>query len=602
MSGANSVDVETIFVQENLAAEISNLWTQWKSARVDAEARWAETISYKYATSTRETSNDTVGGTLEDDTGWSHSTHVPKLTQIADNLTANYMASLMPHDSWFNYIGEDSVAATQDQRSSVEGYLRTKHRLNNFRNMTQKWVNDWVDYGNCFATVSYTTEIHNDNKAYVGPTVGRISPNDIVFNALATDFEHAPKIIRSLKTLGELARDIEENPELGYSQAAMDQAVQSRNALRQANVDDFNKSVQITFDGFGSASQYLTSGFVEILEFYGDFYDVAKNEFLKNHVITVIDRAIVLRSEPLDTWNGRPHIYHCGWRLRPDNLWAMGPLDNLVGMQYLINHLENARADMFDQMLAPTRVLVGNVETNGVETGKPGGTFEIPDGEGSVNNLLPDTTVLNADLQIARKEQQMEEFVGAPRQELGIRTPGEKTLGEVNQLSRAASRIFQNKISYFEENFLERILNAELEVAITFMDGNDTIKVIDNQTGIEQFLDVTPDDLNSNGKLVPVGARHFDRMNQLASQLQQLEQAIVQDPLMGQHFPSIKKAEIWEELLQMDKFGMVVPWARVGENAELQKLTNAAQTQVEAEDSVEVGGPELDEEAAEPLV
>lgn len=595
MSGADTVDFQHIFGPEILAKDISNLWTQWKSARVVAEDRWSETSAYKYATSTRETSNDSVGGLNEEDRGWSHSTHVPKLTQIADNLGANYMASLMPHDNWFNYVGEDKASVAKEKRAAIEGYLRTKHRLNGFRNKTQTWTDDWIEFGNCFAGVTYVKEQHLGNQNYTGPVPFRISPRDIVFNPMASDFEHSPKIIRSMKTLGELQRDIDENPDLGYSQEAFDKAIVSRNHLRQANVDDFNKSVQISFDGFGTASQYLTSGFVEILEFYGDYYDINTKEFFKNHVITVIDRAHVLRNEPLDTISGRPHIFHCGWRLRPDNLWAMGPLDNLVGMQYLINHLENARADMFDQMLAPTRVLVGNVETHNVESGFPGGHYEIPDGEGSVSNLLPDTTVLNADLQIARKEEQMEEFVGAPRQELGIRTPGEKTLGEVNQLARASSRVFQNKISYFEENFLEKILNAELELSIKHMDGNDTIKTIDTETGVESFLDITSDDLAANGKLVPIGARHFNRMNQLAGQLQALEQAILNDPLMAQHFPSIKKGEFWTELLGIDSHDLMVPFGRVGEEAQLAKLQNAAQTQVEAEDSVDVGGVDEDE-------
>lgn len=592
MSGANTVDVEGIFSQDSLAAEIANLWSQWKSARVGVETRWKETTAYKYATSTNDTANEDVGGTLEGDKGWSHSTHVPKLTQVADNLSSNYMASILPHDAWFKYIGETQEESTKEKRKAIESYIRSKHRLNGFRNTTQKFIDDWIQYGNCFGSVSYTTMTHEGKSGYTGPVVGRISPLDIVFNLKATSFEDAPKIIRSMKTLGELKRDIEENHALGYSQEAFNKAKDMRNMLRQANADDFDKSVQITFDGFGSASQYLTSGFVEILEFYGDFYDVSNDKFLKNHVITVIDRAFVIRSAPLDTVTGRPHIFHCGWRLRNDNLWAMGPLDNLIGMQYLINHLENARADMFDQMVAPTRVEVGDVESNGVETGRPGGTYRIPAGEGSVTNLLPDTTVLNADLQIARKEQQMEEFSGAPKEQLGIRTPGEKTLGEVTMLSAAASRTFQNKINYFEENFLEKIINAELMVAITNLDGKDTIKVIDDETGTAEFLDITSDDILTTGKLIPIGARHFSRMNQLAGQLQSLELAIQQDPLMAEHFPSKKKAELWAELLQLDKFDLITPYGRVSERAELSRLTQAAETQVEAEQAVDVGGEE----------
>lgn len=603
MSGGDSLDFTSILNDiDPQAREISNTWMEWNSARINAKDRWKETTAFVYATSTRETTNGTVGGFDEDDDGWGHSTHVPKITQIFDNLTANYMASLMPHDEWFKFIGEDHESSVLKKRRTVESYLRTKHRLNGFRTEVQKLVNDWTLYGNCFAMVTFENESSRDvaepdvsTTGYVGPRVRRISPYDIVMNPIATDFEHSPKIIRSLKTLGELSREIEDFPEMGYRQEVFDKVLQTRSILNHANTEDFDKSVQMTFDGFGTASQYFGSGFVEVLEFYGDIYDIHNKKFLKNHVVTIVDRSHILRAEPLNTTSGRPNIFHCGWRLRQDNLWGMSPLANLVGLQYMINHLENARADAFDQMLAPTRVLIGDVEQDGVEAGVPGGEYRIPAGEGSVSNLLPDTTVLTADIQIDRKTQQMEEFAGSPKQAMGFKVPGEQTATEASILDRGSSRIFQNKISYFEEEFLEKIINAEVEVARRMLNADDIIKVVSDD-GIEDFLAITKDSIMANGKLVPIGARHFARQNQLAANLAALEQAFTVDPLMQQHFPSIQLAELHAELLEFSRRDLVQPFARVGEEAEHARLQNAAQTQVESEDLVDVGAPEIEEE------
>ena len=596
MSGAESLDLQAIFDNfDPQGREIANHWSSWNSARIHAKERWKETTQYIYATSTRETQGGDIGGLDEDDEGWSHSTHIPKITQIYDNLVANYMAALMPHDEWFKYIGEDQESSIKDKREVVEAYLRTKHRVNGFRTVVQQLVNDWVLYGNCFAHVSYESETFQDpqdeeltKKGYVGPVISRVSPYDIVFNPLASSFENSPKIIRTLKTLGELQRDIEDKPELGYEQEIFDKVVKARNTLRQVNTEDFDKNTQLTFDGFGTPSQYLQSGYVEILEFYGDMYDQLNGKFLKNHVITVVDRSFVIRSEPLKTNRGRPNLYHVGWRLRQDNLWAMGPMENLVGMQYMINHLENARADAFDQMIAPTRILVGDVENHGAESGVPGGEYRIPAGEGGVTNLAPDTTVLTADTQINLKTQQMEEYAGSPRQTMGFKAPGEQTAQEATILDRGASRIFQNKISYFEEEFLEKLLNAELEVARRNLDQSDIVSVTD-EYGASVFLDITSDDLNSNGKLVPIGARHFARQNQLAGNLQMLTQAFSIDPLMQQHFPSLKMADLYAELLELGSGGIVQPYGRISEQAEAQKKVNVAETQVASEDQIPVG-------------
>jgi hypothetical protein len=607
MSGGDSLDLDTIFTgKESLADEIGMKWLEWDGARKTAVRRWQETLQYVYATSTRETENAYVGGLGdvsedESEAGWSHSTHIPKLTEIADNLAAAYMGAIYPREKFFEFSGEDAESSKKEVRDNVEAYLLSKHRHQKLRDVIQEIINDYVYQGNCFGGVEYVreqVELNVGDKTekigYVGPRVYRISPYDIVFNPIATSFANSPKIIRSIKTLGELSRDVEDKADEGYRKEALQKALEWRSQVQQVGVEDFDKYCQMSYDGYGTASQYFSSGHVELLHFYGDLYDINTNTFYKNYVITVIDKLFVLRAQPLETWTGKPHIYHAAWRRRPDNLWGMGPLDNLVGMQYLINHLENARADAFDQMLEPTRVEIGDVEKVDVEAGRPGGTYRIPSGEGQVLNLLPDTTVLTADNQIQLKMNQMEQFAGLPKEQLGIRTPGEKTLGEVQELKQAANKIFQSKIAQLE-SMIESILNAELEVSRINMDVTDVVSVI-GERGIKEFTEIRREDLLSNGSIVAMGARHFDRKQKILSNYQFLQQAVYQDPLAVQHLSSVGMAEMQAEILDLDQTGMVSPYVRVGEEAELVKLQQAAQTQIAAENQVDVGGEQLDQQ------
>lgn len=587
MNGADSLDFP--FIQEQpIATEISNNWVHWNGARADWRARVEETKKYRNATSTRDTTN------VQND--HSHTTHIPKLTQIADNLSANYMSALFPNDDWLRFEGHDEAAEEFDKKQAVLSYINTKNRLNRFRQVIQQLIDDWIVFGNAFAGVTYKQESHQDPETgevlpgYVGPWVYRISPDDIVFNPLSTTFESSPKIVRSLKTLGELHRDFEENPELGYSQDIIDTITKNREVLKNSTDTAIDKHVQMQYDGFGSASQYYKSGYVEILEFYGDIYDTDAEVWLKNYVITVVDRQYVIRSQPLNTWRGRPNIFHVGWRLRHENLWAMGPLDNLVGMQYLIDHLENARADGFDQMLDPDRIIAGDVD---IEDRGAAKDYYVNDPQigGGVSHLTPDTTILSADFQIERKEAQMEEYAGAPREAMGIRTPGEKTAFEVSSLQNAASRIFQAKITYFEEQFLEPIINAEVEVARRNIDGTDLVRVIDDDVGVAEFLRVTKQDLLANGTLVPVGARHFARQATLVQNLMQFQQALIGDPMMMQHFPAANLARAWEDLLGFKRLELYEKYGRVAEELELQRLMSAAEEQLTIEQGVS-----LDEE------
>ena len=162
-------------------------------------------------------------------------------------------------------------------------------------------------------------------------------------------------------------------------------------------------------------------------------------------------------------------------------------------------------------------------------------------------------------------------------------------------LSRSASKVFKNKILTFE-NFLEDLINAELELARRQMDVEDLVPSV-GETGVTTFLNITQADLRSNGNLVPMGSRYYERQQQLVQNLQLFQQLLSQDPLAIQHFSSIKMAKVYEELMDLDQLQVVFPYVRVGEEADLIKLQQAAQMQVQEDDMVD-----LSEEAPPPDV
>jgi len=223
----------------------------------------------------------------------------------------------------------------------------------------------------------------------------------------------------------------------------------------------------------------------------------------------------------------------------------MGPLDNLVGMQYRIDHLENLKADVFDQIAYPVMKIRGDVEDFDFE---PGARIYLGE-EGDVGYLVPDSTALQADFQINALENKMEEMAGAPRQAMGIRTPGEKTAFEVQTLQNSASRIFEHKTAHFERTFIEPILNAMLEIARRYMNMSDTLRVIDDATGVAFFREITKDDIIASGKIVPVGARHFAERARRVQNLTQLFQIKATDPSVAAHLSGKELARILSEEL-----------------------------------------------------
>lgn len=563
------------------AETVANLWSTWNTGKQSWRDRVAETIQYIYATSTRETANANVGG--EEGEGWSHSTHIPKLTQIHDNLGANYASALFGGREWFTFSPGEEAATFKGKLNAITSYLRTKHEWNDLEDVFLQLLNDWVQTGNCFARVAYVREMFEDARTgamqvqYEGPRVQRISPYDIVMDYTATSFEKSPIIIKSTMNRADLLIAMEDQPDLGYDEAAVAKVIEFRTVLSNQKESDINKHIQMQYDGFNSASQYFSSGQIEILEFMGDLWDDESGTVLRNQVITVADRRFILRSRGVDSLDGRRGVYHCGWRLRPDNLWAMGPLDNLVGMQYLIDHLENARADAFDQMLSPDRVHIGNVQ---IEEEGPVTNYYVDDAQGDVRNLSPDATVLQADLQIQIKEAQMEAYAGAPREAMGIRTPGEKTKFEVSALMNAAGRLFQHKLDYFERNFLEKILQGELEVAVRNLNGADVIKTLDDDLGVEEFMEITADDITARGKIKAQGASHFSKKATALQELTSFNNILAGDQNLAVHFPAKARAAKMADALGFDDT-VFVPFGGVAEQLELAQLQQAAQAEAD---------------------
>ena len=581
---ARTIDIRDVSDKDEIAVRISDLYTSWESYRTNWIESKKEIQEYLFATDTSFTSNSHLP--------WKNRTHVPKITQIRDNLHANYMAALFPNENFLNWEGDTRDSETAAKRTTIKTYMANKLKLSDFRTTVSQLALDWIDYGNCFAMPQYVTEVHKDPltgetiASYVGPKLVRISPYDIVFDPTAADFADAPKIIRTLRTLGSLAADIEDKPEMKYLQEAFERAVQNRRTV-QANYrqSDFTKNSRLSMDGFSSFFHYLQSDLVEELHFYGDFYDKENGKLYKNYLISVIDRSFIARMVPNDSWFGKPQIFHCGWRQRPDNLYAMGPLDNLVGMQYRIDHLENAKADAWDQFILPVLKIKGAVED--FEYG-PGERIFM-DADGDVEFMRPDATFMTASNEIAVYEQKMEEYAGAPKEAMGFRTPGEKTKYEVQVLENGANRIFLNKISYFEEKFIEPIVNSMLELSKRNLDKRDTIRILDEQTGAVIFQDITKEDITARGKIRPIGARHFASHANILQNLTNLYSSpIGQDPAVINHISGKALAKTLEFLLNVESYGIVKENVRLEELAESQQVGASLQQGV-----METTGPQI---------
>ena len=565
-------EINGILKPDDMASWVVDKYQSWRGDQVSWLEQSKELRNYIFQTSTQDTNNKSLP--------WKNSTSVPKLTQLRDNLHANYYAALFPSDRWFKWEAETNDAAARENARLIEAYMRQKIRESGFKQAISKALYDYIDYGNAFGEVSYQADIHSTEdgpniSVYVGPRVFRISPYDLFFDVTASEFKDAGKITRRVVSMGSLKRAAQEDPDqFGWVETALNDTMVTRNSLKGYGDSDIDKSEGFQIDGFGTLYSYYSSDMVEILEYEGDLFDAEQEELMMGRKVIVVDRRKVVYNEPYQSWLGRSNKEHVGWRDRPDNLYGMGPLDNLVGMQYRLDHLENLKADVFDQIAHPVVYQRGFVE----EWDWGPGERIFGDVDSEVRVLAPDTTALNADFQMDILMRNMEQLAGAPSEAMGIRTPGEKTAFEVQELQNAAGRIFQHKVQKFEEEFVEPLLNQMLESARRNMNGVEIVKVLDDDFAVEQFERITPDVLNQRGKLYPMGARHFAKQAQVIQNLFGfLNSAAYQDPAVQAHISGVKLAELLQEHLGLEQFELVQQDIRVAEQQQTQSLLAQAQ-------------------------
>lgn len=566
------LELQNVISPDLLATRLTEKYIEWDTLRNNWKVDKEEIRRYVYATDTSQTTNAS--------NPWKNRTTIPKLTQIRDNLYSNYTATLFPKRKWLIWDAGNEDSAALAKSDAIVNYMSWAIEQPSFKHEIDKIILDYIDFGNCFATVDwadYRTEQPNKTQAgYIGPVIRRISPLDIVFNPVAENFQSTPKFIRSIVNLGELEEMLvrmtnDQNQQ--EIEELYDYLTKIRYHARTFEGDWSQKDRLYAMDGFSSFRAYLQSNYCEVLTFYGDWYDFHTHEFQKNRVITVVDRHKLIANKPNPSFFGQPPIYHVPWRKRQDNLWGMGPLDNLVGMQYRLDHLENMGADIWDLTAYPVQKVKGFVEDF---TWQPGEKIFVSD-EGDVELLQPDISIMQSENKMAMLAATMEEMAGAPKEAMGFRSPGEKTKYEVQQMQNASSRIYTNKIHQFEEQIVEPLLNAMLELARRNMAGATTIKVFDDDLKVATFQTLTIEDITGVGRIKPIAARHFAEQAELVQNLTTLTGSNLWATVQP-HFSSVKLAKILEDIFDLKDLEVVTPYIALAEQADAQ-----SQAQVLAE-------------------
>lgn len=569
------VDVRTQFSIDEKAEEIYALYQSYSIARSEKVSKAKETYEYLYATSTKDIKEQT------NLTAWAQDTHLPKLTQLRDTLTNMYKSYLFSIRNYLEWDGFDSDSNSVDNKKRIRDFAQDMFDRSDLKGAVETLLDDYVEVGEAFVTPVYEEvdeTISNTQIArYELVRAERIDPFDIFYDVTYKSFKATPKIIRKVVSLGELKELAERSEEM---QKAFNAVMKNREtySMLYETANDLQKD-QLAMGGLGSLSNYTFGTDVEILTFYGDFYNITEDKLDKNKRIMVVNGTTVF-SEVDQTIEDT--ILRVGWRERKNILSAMGPLENLLGMQYRIDFLENLRAEIFDALANPIMVEHGDVQLP--PELKPGAIIHT-EGDGSVNYLSPPTIVLEADSQIDKYERKMEQYVGITQDTMGVRTPGEKTAFEYNGLVTSGVRNIEQQVRHFEKELFQPLVNLLLKVFVLHKGSEKvSVKDFDEDAKTVIYKDIILDEMLLTGKLKAVGSLTYAEKSRIATTLADLNRGgFFQDEAIRNHFSPKQLAKTLAYSSGLETFGVYKENARIFEMVDQQRAESTSKDQIDSE-------------------
>ncbi len=250
------LEIQSIISGDEKGQWVGNRWQQFHDNMASKLSDWLELEEYLFATDTTTTTNSSLP--------WKNTTTLPKLTQIRDNLHSNYLSALFPNDNWLQWKGYTKKDASRKKAKTITAYMENKTRESRYRQECSRMLYDYIDKGNVFAGVAFEKR-YNTRKdgtkvpGYIGPRGYRISPVDIVFNPTASTFEDTWKIVRTVKTLGELKKLAMTQPGYEFWQKALDRREAISKRIGGYTRNEYTKATMYQVDGFGNLFDYYSN-------------------------------------------------------------------------------------------------------------------------------------------------------------------------------------------------------------------------------------------------------------------------------------------------------------------------------------------------------
>lgn len=326
----------------------------------------------------------------------------------------------------------------------------------------------------------------NQKIAECGPTFQANDIFNFVIDPFSTDRRRALRIKRTFVSKAVLRRMAQKN-DWGYSVYSNVEKIREAE-YRGQNQDDFEVD---RYRAFGMDMPKSTE--VELLEAWGTMeipgsYDGSEEKTYVSHVCTVANRSTLIRFEPTFLWSGDAPVQLATYRDVPGQVYGIGQLEPLLGLQDLVNVRANQNVDIVAFTTNPEYKAVddGIIKTNLVSA--PNKVHLV----GDINNLIP----LEKNTQGLQLSFQDVEYL---QREFGAMAKSQSPMGGKSSESATKSSLDAGAVNtdvakiaaHIEDTVLFKTVDLFVQLNAQFLPKGTMVKSL--QSGKVTFKEISPE-------------------------------------------------------------------------------------------------------------
>lgn len=541
---------------EKVVSLVTTFWRQKKDERTEKEDIWRECwLAY----------NAKFGKTWENVKRYRSRRYIPVSTQAVDAVGSHIVQGLMPHENWFRVEGR-----TPDDQTSAKvmtNLMRWQHFRASWRSNIARAVKQAAIFGNVPWAVLWKEDIRfvPNTEKFAGdlgafaidgqnpenqrpqmelmPKRQFDGPEFIIHNIFDTVVDRRPDdpdtgliVLKMVKSKAYVQAMSNPDPSTGYR---MYEGVDELTSGSQDN--ETSDSIRQEIDQALGFYNIPKDG-VELLVAWGDFE--VDGEVYPNHVATVANRTKLIRFEPNPFWHGKRPWNMFVMTEDPIELYGKGILESNLGIQDWINVTMNQVIEARAHLVNPEYEVVndGLFDVENWESGP--GNIHLVSQPNSIRPIVkPDQTGIGMET-IGFAMAQFNEFTGAMK---AFTTQDyQKSATEVNAIAGMVNSRFAELVRHFENKLIVPALEMQIQLNQQMMDEPVWIRVVEPQQGMNADpmtgqplsfdsnqparLKVSPEDVQGEFDLFPVGASWVAKNQQALQQAVQFTQMIAQSP------------------------------------------------------------------------